>query len=140
MSDHYLTKQHQDSIIKVLHQMNIDIPQTTTSDSFSDHFQELYETLNILSGGIVTLNDDGQRLSHESLQCQIKFQTLVKDFSQLKLAVEETHSFLEGVKPNQDILNQYVASLKQEIDDMRFVSYDGTFVWRITNFREKMSK
>jgi hypothetical protein len=54
--------------------------------------------------------------------------------------VEESHSFLQGVKHNQDILNQDLASLKEKINDMQYVSYDGTFVWKITNFKEKMSK
>jgi hypothetical protein len=44
------------------------------------------------------------------------------------------------VKHNQDILNQDLISLKEKIDDMQNVSYDGTFVWKITSFKEKMSK
>ncbi|CAF4772212.1 unnamed protein product, partial [Rotaria sp. Silwood2] len=43
-----------------------------------------------------------------------------------------------GVKPNQEILQQDVASLKQKIDDMQYVSYDGTLIWKITSFLEKM--
>ena len=123
--------------------MDIDLPRTTTAastDSATDHFQELYETLNILSGGVETLSDDGQRLNNESLQCQIKLHTLIHDFSQVKLAVDETKCFLEGMTPNQNILKQDLASLKEEIDYMQHVSYDGTFVWKITNFQEKMSK
>ncbi|CAF4281872.1 unnamed protein product, partial [Rotaria sp. Silwood2] len=148
---HYLSKQHQDSVIKVLRQtesqllstqMNTDVPQTTTARvdyPITTHLQESYETLSILCGGIETLNDDGQRLNNELLQCQIKLQTLAQDFSQVQLAVEETNSFVQGLKPNQDILHQDLVSLKQKIDDMQYVSYDGTFVWKITNFREKMT-
>jgi len=152
MEEHYLTQQHQDIILKVVRQMksqlfdsqmDIDPSRTTTttiSDPATAQVQELYETLNILAGGIEALNDDAQRLSNESLESQIKLQTLAEDFSTVKLSVEESHSFLQGVKHNQDILNQDLISLKEKIDDMQNVSYDGTFVWKITSFKEKMSE
>ncbi|CAF4286818.1 unnamed protein product, partial [Rotaria sordida] len=41
---------------------------------------------------------------------------------------------------NQEILQQDVASLKQKVDDMQYVSYDGTLIWKITSLHEKMSK
>ncbi|CAF1001423.1 unnamed protein product [Rotaria sordida] len=149
--EHYLTTHHQEAILKVVRhmrsqlldtKMETDITRTTTavtSDPALIQLQEFYETLNILAGGIETLNDDGQRISNELLQCHIKLQTLVEDFSQVKLSVEESHSFLEGVKQNQDILNQDLTSLKEKINDMQYVSYDGTFIWKITNFQEKMT-
>jgi chromosome segregation ATPase len=152
MKEHYRTQKHQEAILKVVSQtglqsrdaqMDTDFSRTTTAtvgDPAIGPLQEIYETLNILSGGIETLNDDGQRLSHESLQSQIKLQTLTEDFSQVKLSVEESHIFLEGVKHNQDILHQELSSLKEKINDMQHVSYDGSFVWKITNFREKMSE
>ncbi|CAF1187064.1 unnamed protein product [Rotaria sordida] len=148
--EHFLTKQHQDAILKVVRQMksqllgthmDTDVDRTTsatTSYPASAQLQELYEALNILAGGIETLNNDGQRLTNESLQCQIKLQKLAEEFSQVKLSAEESHGFLEGVKQNQDILNQDVESLKEIINDMQYVSYDGTFVWKITKFQEKM--
>ncbi|CAF4555534.1 unnamed protein product, partial [Rotaria sp. Silwood2] len=45
-----------------------------------------------------------------------------------------------SVKSNQEILQQDVASLKQKVDDMQYVSYDGTLIWKITNFHEKMKR
>ena len=152
MEEHYRTQKHQDVIMKIVHQMrsqlldtqmDVDLPRTTTttaSDPATAQVQELYETLNILTGGIEALNDDGQRLSNESLQSQIKLQTLAEDFSQVQLSVEESHNFLQGVKHNLEILNQHLIRLKEQINDMQHVSYDGTFVWKITSFKEKMSK
>jgi chromosome segregation ATPase len=152
MEEHYLTQQHQDAILKVVHQMqsqlldsqmDTDLPRTTTttaSNPASAQLQEIHEALDILSGGIETLNDDAQRLSNDSLQSQIKLQALAEEFSQTKVSVEESHIFLQGVKHNQDILDQDLSSLKEKINDMQSVSYDGSFVWKITNFQEKMSK
>jgi len=153
MKEHYLTLQHQESAMKVVRQirsqlvdveMDTDLPQGTTTVAATmparTQLQRIYERLNILSGGIEALNDDGQRLNSESLQIQIQQQALAGDSSQVKISTEESRNFLEGVKQNQDILNQDVSSLKEKIDDLQNVSYDGTFVWKITNFKEKMSK
>ena len=152
MQEHFSSKQHQDIIIKAVCQTRSQLPDiqmdtsasraattSTVSAPATAAVHELYETLNILMGGVEALNDDAQRLSNESLQSQIRLQTVAEDFSQVKSSIEESHRFLQAVKHNQDILNQDVASLKEKIDDMQYVSYDGTYVWKITRVREKMS-
>ncbi len=113
---------------------------TTTDENLSTQMQEIYETINMLASGIQTLNDDTQRLSSDSIRLQTSIESLTQDFATLKLSVQEQNAFLDGIKPNQEILQQDVASLKQKVDDMQYVSYDGTLIWKITNFREKMSK
>ncbi|CAF4083721.1 unnamed protein product [Rotaria sordida] len=122
-------------------QIDNDLSRITTSGDCNPgtaQLQELYEMLNILSGGIETLNNDQERLSNESLQIQITIPTLIEELSKVKLSIEESNAFLEGMKHNQDILNQDLASVQEKIDDLRYVSYDGTLVWIITNFKEKM--
>ncbi|CAF1476882.1 unnamed protein product [Rotaria magnacalcarata] len=111
---------------------------TTTSENISSQMQEIYETINILAGGIQTLNDDTQRLSSELIKLQSSIESLTQDIGSLKLSVQEKSSFLDGVKPNQEILQQDVASLKQKIDDLQYVSYDATLIWKIVSFNEKM--
>jgi predicted nucleic acid-binding Zn-ribbon protein len=113
---------------------------TTTNENVSTQMQEIYETINILASGIQTLNDDTQRLSTDSIRLQTSIESLSQDFASLKLSIEEQGAFLDGIKPNQEILQQDVASLKQKVDDMQYVSYDGTLIWKISGFREKMSK
>ncbi|CAF5019941.1 unnamed protein product, partial [Rotaria sp. Silwood1] len=61
------------------------------------------------------------------------------DFSTLKLSIQETTTYLDGIKPNQEILYQEVTSLKQKFDDMQFISYDGTLLWKITNVSSNMA-
>ncbi|CAF4311150.1 unnamed protein product, partial [Rotaria sordida] len=150
MEDLYLTEQHQHAIMKVVRQMLLqlsgrqvdnDLSRITTagtSNPGTAQLQELFEMLNILSGVIETLNNDQERLSNESLQIQVTIPTLTEELSKVKLSIEESNAFLEGVKHNQDILNQDLASLQEKIDDLRHVSYDGTLIWKITNFQEKM--
>ena len=156
MNEHYLSKNHQDVLIKVVHQMkwqSLDLPMdidstkrptTNTTNTISDPtlggVLELYETLQILTGGIEALNDDSQRLSNTSLQNQINVQALTERLSRVKIFMEESQSFLQGVKQNQEILEQELTSLKGNIHDMEYVSYDGSFLWKIPNVREKISK
>ncbi|CAF4887169.1 unnamed protein product, partial [Rotaria sp. Silwood1] len=160
LQEHYLSDIHQKTIVNFIRRlmskgtneqyervsgMDVDVGQgasssitTTTNENISTQMQEVYETLNILASGIQTLNDDTQRLSSESIRLQSSIESVTQEFSSLKLSIQEQSSFLDGVKPNQEILQQDVASLKQKVDDMQYVSYDGTLIWKITNFHEKM--
>ncbi|CAF3886979.1 unnamed protein product [Rotaria sp. Silwood1] len=150
MKDHYLTKQHQHAILNVVRQMlsqsndrqmDIDLPRTTTAGACNPpvaQLEELHEMLNILAGAIETLINDEQCLTNESLQMQITLPTLTEELSKVKLSIEGSNSFLEGIKHNQVILNQDLSSLQEKINDLQYVSYDGTLVWKITNFQEKM--
>ncbi|CAF1139350.1 unnamed protein product [Rotaria sp. Silwood1] len=118
--------------------MDIDIGQGASTTIVSTEMQKTYEITNILANEIQILNDDIQRFSSESIRLQSSIESLTQDFSSIKLSVQEQSSFIDGVKPNQEILQQDIASLKQKIDDIQYVSYDGTFIWKIMNFHEKM--
>ncbi|CAF3978211.1 unnamed protein product [Rotaria sordida] len=65
-------------------------------------------------------NDDTQRLSSESIRLQ--------------------SSIEYDVKSNQEKLQQDVASSKPNIDDIPYVSYNETLIWKITSFHGKKSK
>ncbi len=123
--------------------MDVDnVPHTTTSLSSDANTQlkEVDETVDVLASGVQALNEDAQRLSSESLQLNNKLDILTKDFAKLKLSIQEQNAYLDGLKPSQEILSQDVASLKQKIEDLQFVSYDGTYTWKISNFAEKMGE
>ncbi len=117
-------------------------PHTTTSLSGDTNTQlkEVDETVDVLTGGLQALNEDAQRLSTESLHLHNMLDVLTKDFAKLKLSIQEQNGFLDGLKPSQEILSQDVASIKQKIEDLQFVSYDGTYTWKITNFAERMGE
>ncbi len=162
ISNHYMTEQHQKAIMTLVRRlilkssndqyerrlsMEIDtLPHITTTmissidNELSAHLQETYKTIDMIAGGIQALNDDAQRLSNESLRLHIDTEEWKRDLTALQLSIEEENAFLNGIKPNQEILNQDVASLKQKVEDMQSISYDGTFIWRITSVKEKLSK
>jgi chromosome segregation ATPase len=125
-------------------QMDTDTPQTTTTtmdNNFAvNQLEELYETISMLSRGTQTLNEDAERLNSDLLEHETKLQSLTENVSQVKVAVEEENALLEGITRNLEILNQDLVSLTEKIDDMQYISYDGTFTWKIPNLQEKMSK
>ena len=50
----------------------------------------------------------------------------------MKVAVEDEYGLSDGTMRNVDVLNQDLVSLVEKIDDMQYISYDGTFTWKIT--------
>jgi len=162
LPEHYLSDIHQTAIVNIVRSlgfkptneqhervsgMDVDMGQSaassmviTTNENVSSQVHEIYETINILASGIQTLNDDTQRLSSDSVRLQSSIESITLDFGSLKLSIQEQSAFLDGIKPNQEILQQDVASLKQKVDDLQYVSYDGTLIWKINSFHEKMSK
>jgi chromosome segregation ATPase len=86
------------------------------------------------------LDEDSQRLNNESLYLKNSIDTLNKEFSALKLSIQEQNTFLDGLRPNQEILQQDLSSMKQKIEDSQFISYDGTLTWKISNVAGKMSQ
>jgi hypothetical protein len=118
--------------------MQIDLPQTT--ENVTNQLQEFYELVAILSGGIETLNDDVIRLSTESICYKNALDPVTQDLSTLKVSTQEQNGCIDGIKINQEILQQDVASMEQKVKDMKSDSYDGTFIWKITNVEEKMGQ
>ena len=102
--------------------------------------EEVCTTVDILADGLQTLNEDSQRLNSESFYLQNALDALNKEFAGLKLSTQEQNMFLDGTKPNQEILQQDISSMKQKIEDLQFISHDGTLIWKISNFKEKMGK
>jgi hypothetical protein len=57
-----------------------------------------------------------------------------------KTSIEESNSLLAAINTNMLILQQNLSLLKQTYEDQQVSSYDGTLVWKITQFQDKMSK
>jgi hypothetical protein len=123
---------------KISSQTQINLPPTT--ENVTNQLQELYEMVAILSGGTETLNDDVIRLSTESICYKNALDPFTQDLSTLKVSTQEQNACIDGIKTNQEILQQDVASMEQKVKDMKSNSYDGTFIWKITNVEEKMGQ
>ncbi len=145
--EHCRSEQHQQVLMNVvLHHLKSIHHSKTTSQMTTDslqatiQLQEIDETVNILSDGVTTLNEDRQRLSNESIHQQQILDSLTKDCSTLKISIQEQNAFLDGTKVNQEILQQDLASMGQKITDMKTGSYDGTLYWKIINVQESIGQ
>ncbi|CAF1905814.1 unnamed protein product [Rotaria magnacalcarata] len=167
-SEHYTSKMHQQilmlctsqciSTLAVKHQntMHMDTyvdrkridhsPKVTTdsstileTDESNAQQKDVIETLNILAGGIVVLNDDVQRLSSESLQQSLLIEMSSQNLKVLKTSCEESKNFMDALSTNISILQQDCFSLKQKVEDSKSISYDGTLLWKISHVQEKMT-
>ena len=158
MNGHYTSKEHQLAIIAFIRReepkfvtdpvegasaMDMDNhPTTTTAASHNGNTQlkEVDDTVDVLDGGLQALSEDAQRLGSESLQLNNMLDALAKDFAKLKLSIQEQNAYLDGLKPSQEVLSQDLASITQKLEDLQSVSYDGTYIWKITNLGEKMGE
>ncbi|CAF4852707.1 unnamed protein product [Rotaria sp. Silwood1] len=149
---HFLSEQHQNVLLQYLFQqkqvlmndqLEVSSHTTITTDRENDetsysNLKPLFETANILLGGIQSLNDDTQRINSELLHHQNSIRFLFEDLSKLKISIEETHSSINAQSTSQQILEGSINSLRQQFDDLRNISTDGTLIWRITNIQQKM--
>jgi predicted nucleic acid-binding Zn-ribbon protein len=109
-----------------------------TTETATIQLQEIDQTMNILSDGVATLKEDQQRLSTEAIAYQQTLDTITKNLPKLKTSTQEQNAFLDEIKRNQDIIPQEVETMKQKINDIITRSYDGTFLWKITNVQDKL--
>ncbi|CAF0790707.1 unnamed protein product [Rotaria sordida] len=167
LSEHYLGEMHQKTLVLYALQLVsklteenqkiacsdmhderkiIDLPSKVTTalsttlvtDEYNAQQEYINEMVNTLSDGIVTLNDDLQRLSSESLQQSQLIEMTSQSLTQLKTSCEESNVGLNAFNTNMSILQQDYFSLKHKIEETQSISYDGILIWKITNIQEKM--
>jgi hypothetical protein len=158
MPDHYLSEQHQNLLLKVMQQMKLsmehtrmsstqihtDLPLSTTVGAINpdvELFQEFCKTLHIsLDNKNLSNNDEQQSLNNALYQCQIKTPTMTLNFAQFQLSIEESSSGSDRSAANQEIIRMHPTSSNETTNNSGYVSYGGTYVWKITHFKQKMSK
>ncbi|CAF0911956.1 unnamed protein product [Didymodactylos carnosus] len=119
-----------------------DTTSSSTSSAinyFYSQLQQLYESLTTVTKNFQPLNEDSIRLSTESLRQQNLLQACQNEINLIKQSKAEIDSYIAGIEPNHEILLQELASLKQKVEDLQSISYDGTLTWKISNVSEKMA-
>ncbi|CAF1570730.1 unnamed protein product, partial [Adineta ricciae] len=157
--EHYLTQQHQNAILAAARQLKAKLARNqisddmetdtyahdesthsaTTTNNAMSQLPELDEAVGVLVDGMQVLVEHTRDLSMESVRLDNQVENLHEELETLKVSVPEQSIFLSGLKPNQEILAQEVASLKQQIDEFQYTSYDGSLIWKITDVSEKIS-
>lgn len=123
-----------------LHSQTVaDASPATASELAATSFNEVRKTSNIVMDGIQTLNNDIGSLENRMQQIQAQIQTLKVGLFPLKLGVPESRNSMENPSLNQISSGEHPTIVDENIDGTQRTSYDGTYVWKITNFKEKMS-
>ncbi|CAF4204354.1 unnamed protein product [Rotaria sp. Silwood2] len=155
---HYSSEKHQNTLMNVLYrmkfqmenernlltQMNNDSLRSTSVvpvDINTVLFHELCEILEMSPNklNISSINRQEQ-LNNALLQCQIKCPTLTLNFLESKISLQEINESLDEETANSISIQNDLTELKTTAENSQYVSYDGTFIWKITNVQEKMSK
>lgn len=104
------------------------------ADLAASNLRELCEFLSILiCDEKILRNDKRDHLNRALLWCQKTFPKLKPSFFRMKTSVQEMIF-------NENILNQRSITLRSNIDISRRDPPDGTLIWKITNFKEKLGK
>ncbi|CAF1522994.1 unnamed protein product [Didymodactylos carnosus] len=59
--------------------------------------------------------------------------------NQIKLSINEVDTYLAEIASNQNILQQEMLSIKQKVEEIKFTSYDGMLIWKVTNVLHKIA-
>ncbi|CAF1395245.1 unnamed protein product, partial [Didymodactylos carnosus] len=108
------------------------IPQSAshTDDLFRES-KKCSDTLVILNESIQRLSEDTSRLNTDSQRLNQLLQSAQKEIKEIKLSVDETDTYLTGLAPNQEILQQELSSIKEKVDDIEYVFIDGSLTWKL---------
>ncbi|CAF2919744.1 unnamed protein product [Rotaria sp. Silwood2] len=154
--NHYLSEKHQNILIKVLYQMQVQMENkrkssTETNSDLSRSmsvvavdfntalFQELCEILDISTDELNAMASDRQEQFNNALfQCQMKYPTLTLKFLQLKVSIQEIDESLNGPTVNNDNVQMDLTNLNETIGNSQYMPYDGTLIWKITNVQQKI--
>jgi len=169
LKKHYLTEEHQTAVTLCVEQLGLqlkkqyqtseivdahmkmetsDLPTkittaastTSTVETCDDELNYFDEMIKLFSNTTYTLNSELIRLNSESLQLSQSTEVADKFLPMIKTSIEESDNIVNAMHTNMILLQQELSSLKQKYDDLQAISYDGTLIWKITKFQEKMSK
>lgn len=104
----------------------------------TDQLQEIDRTINVLSTGIEVLNEDLKRIGNEYVQCQNELLPVLQKLPMIKKSIDEENTFVDSMKPNQENIEREILSTTQKFNEIKTVSYDGTYIWKISNVQERM--
>lgn len=119
------------------------IPSTSstqiTMKKYRDQSENCYELVDFFSRGTDTLNNEISCLITESTDKSELIEAAEKVLQTTKASIEEANDVQEAIIVNLKLMQQELLCLKQKSEDQQATSYDGIFIWKIRNVKEKLS-
>ena len=110
----------------------------TADNSTADSTIDIASVVSAFSPPVTVLKDEIQRNETETTIMHDIIEAKEASCDLLERSVQEQQVRVPEIERNADALYQAAVSLKQAADDLQDVSYDGTMIWKIPSFREKM--
>jgi predicted nucleic acid-binding Zn-ribbon protein len=105
-----------------------------------EQFQATNETIDVLSEGVKVLDNDIERVGSECVHSQNALQPITQELPNIKKSVDEQNVFVDNMKTEQDANESDVLLMKQQLENRKSANYDGTFIWKITDVKEKIGE
>lgn len=116
------------------------VSTTNTMEKSNDDVKHIHQIIELFFTSINAIKNELIRLNNESLQKTELVETLEKHQATSKISSEESNNILNATKTNLMILQQNLSMLNQAYEDQQVTSYDGTLIWKIDKFAERMRK
>ncbi|CAF0752077.1 unnamed protein product [Rotaria sordida] len=141
---HYSSKIHQECLLRAVifyvQQLHSEPKTNTTLSNNEENYSEITDSVNLLAEGLSSLHDDNVQIHDNAIQLHNNISEQQYQIEQLKNSIEESSQFIHATQINTNVLQTEIETLKQKITDLSSQSsYDGTFIWKITNVSQKIN-
>jgi predicted nucleic acid-binding Zn-ribbon protein len=96
--------------------------------------------IHILKNKIEIVHNKIQHLNDEVVRLGNLLQCLSKECSSLKMNCQQQSTVINELKSSQDMSEQGLLEIKQKMEDLHYVSCDGSLMWKIDEFKQKFCK
>ncbi|UJR18447.1 hypothetical protein I4U23_005352 [Adineta vaga] len=142
MKKHYLSEEHQGALFHFVRRLELGLrrePHQNSNDRDIGQLQQICQLGNSLADRIQILEKDLSCISDKNVHLQNSLETVMKDVISLKSSAEEQNICLDRMKCMQETLKRDIESIKHNVESTHHMPDDGTLVWKIPNFLEKLA-
>ncbi|CAF4020563.1 unnamed protein product [Rotaria sordida] len=89
---------------------------------------------------ITTINEKMKRLGDRLIVQKNTLQCLNQECLLLQISCEQTNACIKKMKSDQDEYEKKLQQITQLLEDLHYITYDGTLIWKITNVDQKFTE
>jgi hypothetical protein len=102
--------------------------------------KNVHTKINNLTQKIGKVNSNIQHLNSKSIDANNSLQRLSQECSTLRTNYQEQSNSISKLKLEQEMLELSFLALRQKLEDIHYATYNGSFIWRITNVAQKFGE
>ncbi|CAF1001724.1 unnamed protein product [Adineta ricciae] len=131
---------YEDTLDKDLQSLDTTIPSVTTASSSADQQMCVTGTIIDIADSVRVLNRGLEKLNDQFLQQSQSIETTGQYLQVLNALHGESNESVKTHSTTMGILQQESSELKQQLAEYQSTSYDGTFLWKLTDIGQKMTE